>query len=129
MNCPVCGWKLEESEQLGIWCLNPDCKVMDGYKRYSGKEKLVVKKRKKPAKKKMKSSKRSSSSKGMIYDFDVHYGSVKEEEFDWRKARAGKDDEPDDDVSRPASKYVIAMLGFDPDEEFTPEEGGRKKKR
>ena len=30
MNCPLCGWELDESD-MGMWCINPACKVTDNY--------------------------------------------------------------------------------------------------
>ena len=32
-NCPLCGKPLID-EKSGIWCLNPDCEVLDDYTMY-----------------------------------------------------------------------------------------------
>jgi hypothetical protein len=34
MNCPVCGRELSEGD-IGIWCIDPDCKVVDDYLKYA----------------------------------------------------------------------------------------------
>ena len=47
---------------------------------------------------------------------NIHIGEVKEEKIDWRKV----DTKEDDDA--PASKELIAQLGFDPDKEETEDE-------
>lgn len=31
--CPVCGWKLEDAPS-GMWCINPDCVVLDDADNY-----------------------------------------------------------------------------------------------
>jgi uncharacterized Zn finger protein (UPF0148 family) len=43
MNCPKCGWELYETDGLGIWCVNPDCEVLEDYKNYLKEEKTISK--------------------------------------------------------------------------------------
>lgn len=44
-HCPVCGWELVWSG-AGIWCVNPDCPVLDDYLLYE-KDKREEEKRSK----------------------------------------------------------------------------------
>ncbi len=62
----------------------------------------------------------------MPYDIGVHFGSVTDKPVEWRDELSN---EPDDgEEPKPTSEDVVGMLGFDPDDYFTPEEGGRKGK-
>jgi hypothetical protein len=44
---------------------------------------------------------------------EIHFGTVEEQPVDWREEVVDEDDSDDD---APASKELIAMLGFNPDE-------------
>jgi hypothetical protein len=63
----------------------------------------------------------------MKFNFGVSFGSVSDAEIDWSDLADSY--EPDDDATRPTPADVVGMLGFDPMEEFGPEEGGRKGKK
>ena len=60
----------------------------------------------------------------MDFGFDIHAVDFSDKPADWRKRL--KDDKPDYDDYAPTEDWVVAMLGFDPDDEFTVEEGGKK---
>lgn len=58
----------------------------------------------------------------------IYIGKYSEEKIDWRTILADEPDDDDDEL-RPTSPDVIAILGFDPVEEFGPRDGGLGKKK
>ena len=50
---------------------------------------------------------------------DVHFGTANAPDVDWRKAE--DDADPDDELLERTSPDVVAMLGFDPLEDYDDE--------